>query len=119
MKELIFVYHAKGGLWNGILDSIHKWTSPDTYPCHLCTITYGTVSMNHKWKRYIQSLQFPVVFYHLDDFPKELPKAEFPCAYLRVDNDIELLIQKRELENCKDVEELISLVNKKLKHPIK
>ncbi|MDE5415609.1 hypothetical protein [Alkalihalobacterium chitinilyticum] len=118
MKELIFVYHAKSGLWNGVLDSIHKWTSPDTYPCHLCAITYGTVSMKGRWKKYIQSLPFPVIFYHLDDLPKELPTVEYPCAYLRNQNDAELFIHKRELVSCQDVEDLISLVNKKLKHPI-
>ncbi|MEB1809225.1 MAG: hypothetical protein LPK26_18365 [Bacillaceae bacterium] len=118
MKELIFVYHAKSGLWNGVLDSIHKWTSPETYPCHLCAITYGTVSMKRKWKEYIQSLPLPVMFYHLDDLPKGLPTVEYPCALLRKQNDAELFIPKSELEKCVNVEELISLVNKKLKNPI-
>ncbi|RXJ04586.1 hypothetical protein DS745_04170 [Anaerobacillus alkaliphilus] len=114
MKELIFVYQAKSGWWNGMLDSIHKVTSPSTYPCHLCSVTYGLVGMNKEWKKFIYSLLIPVHFYHLDDLPEDFPKAEFPCAFFRTEDGIKLIITKDELISCKDVNDLIALVSEKL-----
>jgi len=30
-KEIYFVYNARGGKWNYIVDTIHKYASPSTY----------------------------------------------------------------------------------------
>ncbi len=81
MGELIFVYQGKSGWWNGMLDSIHKITSPATYPCHLCAITYGLVGMNKEWKKFIHSLHVPVRFYHTDDLPDKFPIEDVPCVF--------------------------------------
>lgn len=114
MKELLFVYYGKKGVWNGLLDSVHKITSPSTYPCKLCSLTYGLVKMNKEWKTFIQSLPMPVIFYHLDDLPEGFPKGEFPSGYVRENQNITLLIGNEELESCEDVSALIALVQKKL-----
>ena len=39
-RNIIFVYNAKGGKWNYILDTVHKYASPSTYECNLCKITH-------------------------------------------------------------------------------
>lgn len=31
--SLIFVYNANSGMWNTMLDTIHKTVSPETYQC--------------------------------------------------------------------------------------
>jgi hypothetical protein len=41
-KELIFIYNAKSGLVNEMIDFAHKIVSPETYDCNLCAISYGT-----------------------------------------------------------------------------
>ncbi|WP_216827664.1 hypothetical protein [Alkalihalobacterium elongatum] len=115
MRELILVYHAKSGVWNGLLDSIHKWASPSTYPCQLCAITYGHVSMKREWKKYIESLDFPVTFYHLDDLPSDYPETKLPCGFLRTSNGLQELISREEINSCKNVKDLISIVKNKLK----
>ena len=39
-KELIFIYNAKSGFINELVDIPHKIISPETYDCNLCAITY-------------------------------------------------------------------------------
>ena len=41
-KELIFIYNAKSGFVNEMVDFAHKIISPETYECNLHFITYGT-----------------------------------------------------------------------------
>ena len=52
-KNIIFVYNAKGGKWNYILDTVHKYASPSTYDCNLCKITYN-LKMRGAWKKFIE-----------------------------------------------------------------
>ena len=49
-KELIFIYNAKSGLVNELLDFAHKIISPETYNCNLCAITYGTFAMDKNYE---------------------------------------------------------------------
>lgn len=39
-RNIIFIYNAKGGQWNYLIDTLHKYLSPKTYECNLCQITY-------------------------------------------------------------------------------
>ena len=41
-KKLIFIYNAKSGLVNEMIDFAHKIVSPETYECNLCAISYNT-----------------------------------------------------------------------------
>jgi hypothetical protein len=41
-KELIFIYNAKSGLVNEMIDFAHKIVSPRTYDCNLFAMSYGT-----------------------------------------------------------------------------
>ena len=81
-EEIIFVYNAKSGILNGILDSLHKLSSPKTYPCELCQLTYGLTSMNREWKSYLRSVPYDVTFLHLDELSSDLPKVEFPVVFI-------------------------------------
>ncbi|MBM7661820.1 hypothetical protein JOC85_002627 [Bacillus mesophilus] len=112
-KEIIFIYNAKSGVWNGILDSLHKLSSPETYPCELCQLTYGLTSMNWEWKSYLRTLPYKVTFLHLDELGSSIPKVQFPAALLKRRNGYELLISKEEMKSCKDVKDLIILLNSK------
>ena len=40
---LLFVYNADGGVVERTLDYLHKLTSPATYSCSLCALTYGAL----------------------------------------------------------------------------
>ncbi|TYR73166.1 GTPase [Rossellomorea vietnamensis] len=112
--EIIFVYNAKSGIWNGLLDSLHKISSPETYSCELCQLTYGLTTMNREWKSYLRNLPYKITFLHLDELSSELPKVEFPAAFIKGNNGYEMLITKEEMRSCNQVKELIFLMNTKL-----
>ncbi|QOR67168.1 hypothetical protein IM538_03180 [Cytobacillus suaedae] len=113
-KEIIFVYNAKSGIWNGILDSLHKLSSPETYPCELCQLTFGLTSMNREWRSFLRTLPYKVIFLHLDELWSDLPKVEFPAIFLKGIEGYNMLISKDEMRSCKDVKDLIILMNSKL-----
>ncbi|MEE4288412.1 MAG: hypothetical protein V2J14_03500, partial [Erythrobacter sp.] len=64
--RLIFVYNANSGLAEAIRHTFHKQLFPASYPCSLCALTHGLVSMRGEWKRYWQALDAEVVFHHRD-----------------------------------------------------
>jgi len=60
--KIIFVYNADAGFMSGVMDSLHKAISPETYECALCALTYGLLTMDKTWRAYLQSLPFNAVF---------------------------------------------------------
>lgn len=56
-----------------LLHALHKQFAPDTYPCSLCALTYGPVSMRGEWKQFLDELPMDVVFHHRDDFAADYP----------------------------------------------
>ena len=46
MSTLLFVYNAKSGIANVLVDISHKLLSPETYSCNLCVITHNTFIEN-------------------------------------------------------------------------
>lgn len=71
--RLILVYNADSGLITALMHAVHKQISPATYPCSLCAITYGAVSMKHEWKRFLDELEHAVIIHHRDDFTATFP----------------------------------------------
>ncbi len=114
---LVFVYNADGGAINGIKDYFHKIFSPSTYDCNLCGVSFGLGGMKKNWKNYIEELNLPVEFLHRDEFNDQYPNADkqFPSAWVKKDNQLELLISKDEMNKPKNLEELIKITNEKLK----
>jgi hypothetical protein len=115
--KLIFIYNADSGIISMVSDYFHKIVKPDTYQCNLCSLTYGNLGMNAKWKDFIDNLEISVKFLHKDEFKSEYPweKAEFPSAYIFKGSELCLLISMEEMNHLKTLDELIDLVNKKLK----
>ncbi|MDQ3192983.1 MAG: hypothetical protein M3Q58_15460 [Bacteroidota bacterium] len=66
-KELIFIYNATSGTMNAVLDSLHKTFNPSTYPCELCALTFGTLSMKEEWKEFLDGLPVKKNFLHKDE----------------------------------------------------
>ncbi|MEM6908578.1 MAG: hypothetical protein AAF494_07845 [Pseudomonadota bacterium] len=71
--RLILVYNADSGLLTALMHAVHKQVSPSTYPCSLCALTYGLVSMRGAWKRFLNSFDLDLVFHHRDDFTQAFP----------------------------------------------
>jgi len=115
-KELIFIYNAKSGLVNELVDFAHKIFSPDTYDCNLYAMTYGTFIMEESWGKYIQSLPIKSVFTYKDKISEdELKNVKLPSVFFRDGKKLRELISANEINNINLLEDLIGTLEIKLK----
>ena len=112
-KKLIFVYNADSGIINALKDAVEKNVSPETYSCNLCAVTFGTLRMNPKWKRFIRDLPLEAEFLHRDEYIEQYgnPETGFPAAFLDSGGGSpRLLISPEEMNRCKDLDDMKELV---------
>ena len=114
--KLVFVYNADSGVLSGLKDLVHKATSPSTYQCALCTITYDLTSMRSAWKEAIRALPLPTVFLHRNEFLKAYPTwrdASLPVVFSAdAAGSLAPFISTAEL-NKLSLEELIALTSQR------
>ncbi|UYZ59981.1 hypothetical protein [Hymenobacter latericus] len=115
--QLLFVYNADSGWANALLDAVHKAVSPATYPCSLCGITYGAVSMHPAWKQFLRSLPVPAKFVYRNQLPQHYPQLapyRLPAVFVETENrQIELLVSAEELGRA-DLAGLMHLLRERL-----
>ena len=111
-QNLIFVYNAKSGGLNAVLDYVHKMVSPDTYDCNLCKLTYDNFGQIKKWSDFLTSSNISVDYYYKDHLIQigMDPKIELPAVFF---NDKSLFLRAREINSFKTLEALIEGVRKK------
>jgi hypothetical protein len=119
--RLIFVYNTNSGTVNAILDSLHKITSPETYNCNLCAITFGKISEDKTWKTFRENSEIEMEFYHKDEFLKQfkskwLPKYNFPVILSKEKEELQLFISAEELNTFEEVSDLIIEIKKRQFH---
>ncbi|KPQ33055.1 MAG: hypothetical protein HLUCCX21_01960 [Porphyrobacter sp. HL-46] len=118
--RLILVYNAQGGLLNAVKDAVWKVVRPRTYPCSLCALTYGWVSMHGRWRRFLARLPQDKVFHHSDDFAAAFPGLAIPLpAILLATGDAppQVLVSAGELDALHDLSALIALLAARLEAP--
>jgi hypothetical protein len=118
--SLILVYNADSGLPNAVKDAVWKVLRPATYPCSLCALTYGWVSMHGRWRRFLGQLPQAKVFHHRDDFALAFPGLAIPLpAILLAEGEAppQVLVSAAELDALPDLEALIALVAARLAPP--
>ncbi len=109
MESFIFVYNAKTGIGNLLLDVAHKVLKPDTYPCSLCELTYGNLGERLEWKKFRQKFPNPLQFFHIDDFEKKFKTTfEYPVVLKHENGELEVFLHKSQMDEMKDVSELIN-----------
>ena len=119
VEQLLFVYNAKSGLGNALLDSAHKIFSPGSYDCNLCAITFGVISENKNWKEFRQNSDLEMKFLHLDEFKECYPnenynKHTFPQVLISKKNGkLEIFLSKEEINGMKNQEDLIQHIQEK------
>jgi hypothetical protein len=113
--KLIFVYNAKSGLGNHLMDALHKTFSPSTYDCDLCSLTYGHVGPRKEWKEFLASVNMESEFHFKDKFAKAHPelKEDFPVIYLK-DKNYQLLVSATEMRECDELSQLIKRIKDNL-----
>ena len=114
-KELIFIYNAKSGFINELVDFAHKIISPETYESNLCAIIYGTFKMEKRWVDYIQSLPIKCVFTYRDKLSEhKIKNVNLPAVFLSDGRELKEIIFSREINNLSDLQQLIEIVDIKL-----
>jgi hypothetical protein len=116
--ELVLVYNADSGLLNALGDALHKLIAPQTYPCSLCALTYGSVRMRPRWRRFIASLGVRVRFLHADELRRTYgdPGVPLPAGFVRRGGALEPWLSKAEIDGCKTLDELEQLILDRLRH---
>ena len=112
-KELIFIYNAKSGFINELVDFAHKIISPNTYDCNLCKLTYDNFGQIKKWNDFLTSSNISVDYYYKDHLIQigMDPEMELPAVFF---NDKSLFLRAREINSFKTLEALIEGVRKKI-----
>jgi hypothetical protein len=118
--RLIFIYNANSGLRNALLDGAHKALSPHTYQCNLCDLTFGVINERKTWKKFREEEDWGMEFLHKDEFNKQYAskfgyKFEFPIVLSAVDNELQVFISTKELNELENTEALIDLIKKREK----
>ena len=116
-SRLILVYNADGGWLNAVKDAVWKVVWPSTYPCSLCALTYGWVSMHGRWRRFLASLPMAKVFHHRDDFALAFPGLAVPLPAILLAEGKEpprVLVSATELDALPDLQALIAVVEDRL-----
>ena len=118
--RLILVYNADSGVLNAVRDSVWKAVRPATYPCSLCALTYGWVSMHGRWRQFLDSQPLVKAFYHKDDFAAAFPGLALPLPAILVaegEGAPRVLVSAQELDALPDLEALVALVSQRLAQP--
>ncbi|WP_083508290.1 hypothetical protein [Erythrobacter sp. AP23] len=109
--RIVLVYNADGGALNRIGDALHKLFAPKTYPCSLCMLSYGPLTMRAKWRTYLKDLPQEVSELHRDEFHElyDLPHIPLPAILSAgADGRLEVLLSKPQLDALRNVDELIA-----------
>ena len=113
-RNIIFVYNAKGGKWNYILDTVHKYASPSTYECNLCKITHD-LKMKEAWREFIESSPHHFKFLHLEELEEYNLlnyKNDLPICVEENNGEYKILINKDQMNKYKDEFDLINILEK-------
>ena len=118
MQKFIFVYNAKTGIGNLILDVAHKVMSPSTYPCELCQLLYGPLGLRKEWKSFMAESNMKFEFYHINDFEAKFDERfQYPIMLMKTDNGrMSVLLEKNEFSKMKNVSGLIERIKEVTTH---
>lgn len=109
--RIVMVYNADGGLLRMVYDALHKVIAPQSYPCSLCALSYGPVSMRSKWRRYLRSLPLDVLLLHRDEFHNRYGERGIALPVILAEREgerLDLLVSNAQLDALGDVDELIA-----------
>ena len=118
-KKLIFVYNADSSIFAQVSDAFKKVVTPNKYECDLCMITYGAVSMKDEWKKFLSTISLEKEFLHKDEFKIKFPElgsTELPAVFIFEDNIPKIFLSARDINEQKNIDELIQLMKNRLQN---
>jgi hypothetical protein len=113
---IIFVYNADSGIFNTLTDIAHKVFAPESYSCNLCAITYGNFAMRTEWKEFLEGLEAGFEFLHRDELAERygMTEVQLPAIFRKPGDALELWISAEEINACRSIDDLKSLITGKL-----
>lgn len=113
--ELFFVYNAKSGFGNKVMDGMHKALSPSTYACDLCAITYHAVGKRKVWKEFLKKSNVAMRFYYTDTIPEEFDKNfDYPAVLCYENSSVSCILDKQDFAAINDLNDFIVLLREKV-----
>jgi len=115
----VIVHNTQAGVTAALIDSLHKIVSPQTYPCSLCAVTYGALTIQPRWRAYLKTSQIPVAFYHRADFEAAYPRADLrlPLIAHECNDRLDVLLSATERAQLPDLDALIAAFDARLTQP--
>jgi len=115
-STIIFVYNADKELFDSLLNSTHKISSPSIYQCNLYYLTYTALGMRREWKQFLGTFKVPVEFWHRDEFKEEysMDDVKLPAVFVKEGDNPELRIDADSINHCKSINDLKVLIHGKL-----
>jgi hypothetical protein len=116
-RLLIFVFNCDRGNLSALKDYSQKQSDDMAPGCNLLTLISSPVGIKKGWKRYIQELKIPARFLHHDEYEEEFGAllTSLPAVFLHNQKTRSLFISADELSRIPSVDDLIILVNQKLR----
>lgn len=116
MSTIIFVYNADSGLVNLLKDWAHKITSPKTYQCNLCALTFNNLGMRSRWRGFVRGLGIPAEFLHRDELDEKysIRDVALPAVFMHNNGSPKLWLTADEMNACGSLQDLQTLVQNKM-----
>jgi hypothetical protein len=116
-RLLIFVFNCDRGNLSAIKDYSQKLTGGRAPACSLFALISSPVGIKKSWKRYIQELGTAARFLHHDEYEEEFGALliPLPAVFLHDQKTKSLFISADELGRVLTMDELIALVNEKIR----
>jgi len=113
--EIIFIYNAKSGRLNTLLDFAHKIVSPSTYGCDLCKLTHATFGEREAWIFFTEVSDVPFTFYHIDEYEALFTQSfSYPIVLKKEANVLSVLLDTDAIAGFSSTEELIRAIKEML-----
>ena len=113
-EQILFVYNVDLTVSALVSDFLHRLTSPETYPCRLCDLTYDRFTMKRDWKRFTAGLGVPVRFELRDRFHRQFPAhaaVALPAVFhVLSDGSLHKILSAERIGKATTLDELESLV---------
>jgi len=115
-ESLLFVSNGDSGALPLIKNYSGNSATSRADGCNLSTLTHSPVGMKKEWKRFIREQKLPSRALDRDEFRAEFGSAitTFPVVLVRTGRGLAVLISTDELNRCRDLEGLISLLQQRL-----
>jgi hypothetical protein len=116
-QVLIFVYNCNRGDLFALRDYSKKTVDEKAPVCSLLALISTPVGMKKGWKRFIGELDIPSRFLHRDEYEEEFGEllVPLPAVLLHSQKTISLFISADELSRVMAMDDLMVLINQKLR----